>query len=165
MIYYSNHTIMFKFSELQEQVNYSLPYKLLDWINIPYISLLFLYQNPAAIHFLEANHFLENNQDKIIWSYLTVKPAAIRLSEKYKIIWSFLSANTSAIHILEQNQDKIDWLKLSSNPAAIQLLEANQDKINWCELSSNPAAIHLLEANQDKIDWYRLSRNPAAMST
>jgi len=77
-----------------------------------------------------------------------------------KIIWSYLSGNPNAIKLLEQNQDKINWEMLSGNPNAIKLLEQNQDKINWYMLSSNPNAIKLLEQNQDKINWMLFSKNP-----
>ena len=54
--------------------------------------------------------FLEKNQDKINWDWLSYNP--------------------SAMHLLEKNPDKIDWDNLSRNPNAIALLEINQDKIH-----------------------------------
>jgi hypothetical protein len=39
-----------------------------------------------------------------------------------KIDWSWLSDNKNAISLLEKNQDKIDWHSLSSNLNAISLL-------------------------------------------
>ena len=47
-----------------------------------------------------------------------------------KIIWSRLSLNPKAIHLLEQNLEKIDWDNLSENPNAIDLLQQNLEKIN-----------------------------------
>ena len=80
-----------------------------------------------------------------------------------KIDWFFLSRNPNAIHLLEQNPDKIYWDWISENPNAIHILEQkqNQYKINWKWISCNPNAIHFLEQNQEKIDWYSISENPA----
>jgi hypothetical protein len=137
--------------------------------------------NEHAIHWLEQNQdkiiwtglssnpnaipILEQNLDKIDWYFLSLNPNAIQLLEQNpdKIVWGCLSRNPNAIHLLEQNPDKIDWCWLSRNPNAIPLLEQNPDKINWYALSRNPNAIHLLEQNPDKIDWYNLSSNPNAI--
>ena len=63
-------------------MNYSIPYKVRDWIyNDDKFDLMSLSSNPKAIHLLEAN------QDKINWDDL--------------------SRNPCAIHLLETNQDKI----------------------------------------------------------
>ena len=114
--------------------NYTV-YKLLDWIDINKLDLVYLSLNENAIYLLEQN--------------------------QCKIDWKWLSCNKNAIHLLEQNQDKIDWYRLSFNKNAIHLLEQNQDKIYWECLSYNKNAIYLLEQNQDKIDWGYLSRNPS----
>jgi hypothetical protein len=59
--------------------------------------------------------FLQENQDKIDWFWLSQNPAAIDM--------------------LKANPDKIIWQYLSSDPAAIDLLKENPDKINWSNLS------------------------------
>jgi hypothetical protein len=87
--------------------------------------------------------FVEQNRDKIHWSWLSKNPS------------------TGAISLLEQNQDRIDWDWLSRNPEGISLLEQNQDKIHWRFFSANPRGIALLEKNQDKICWELISTNPA----
>ena len=88
-------------------------------------------------------------------NYLSHNPNAIHLLEQNpnKIDWSWLSKNPNAIHLLEQNPDKIDWCNLSQNPNAIHLLEQNPDKINWFCLSYNLNAIHMfakLDTNKMK---------------
>ena len=86
-----------------------------------------------------------------------------------KVNWSYLSSNPNAIHLLEQNLDKVEWHNLSSNPNAIHLLEQNLDKVNWFRLLQNPNAIHLLEKNLDLLEknlddnWYYLSINKNAI--
>ena len=123
-------------------------WKLLNWIDVEQLSWSALSENPKALN------LLQDNQNKIVWSYLcrNINVDAIRLLESNldKINledWAFLSRNPAAIHLLEQNIDKIHWPSLSFNSGAIHLIEANIDKINWAALSYNPSAIHLLEKN------------------
>ena len=112
-------------------MNYSIPYKLLDWISM----------------------------EKINWDYLSKNPNAMRLLEENqeKIKWEYLSSNPSAIHLIEANRDKINWYMLSGNPAAIHLLEANQDKIGFF-LSSNPN-IFEIDKKQYNIDINKKANN------
>jgi hypothetical protein len=50
---------------------------------------------------------------------LSSNPNAIHLLEENleKINWSFLSINPNAIHLLEKNKEKIHWSFLSYNPS------------------------------------------------
>jgi hypothetical protein len=119
--------------------------KLRDWIDpeklTNHISL-----NKYAIP------FLEENPDKIHWSWLSSNPEAIPLLEKHfdKLDWYMLSNNPAAMRVLEENPHKIIWYMLSGNPAAIHLLEQNPDNINHNWIHSNTAAIHLIEQNPDE---------------
>ena len=71
---------------------------------------------------------------------LSENPNAIHLLEQNpdKINWSYLSDNPNAIHLLDKNPNKISWKELLYNPSAMHLLEQNPDKINWDGLSFNP---------------------------
>ena len=73
-------------------------------------------------HYLKLIPFVEQNQDKIDWGYLSANPIP------------------GAIHLLEQKSNKIDWYRLSKNPSpgAVRILEQNPDKIDRNLLSRNP---------------------------
>ena len=121
-------------------------------------------------------NFLENNQEKINWKYLSGNPNAIHLLEKnldkinrwwywwsWRSWWYWLSKTPYALDLLKKSQYKIDWECLSKNPNAISILEKNPENIYWPYLSENPNAISILEKNIYKIDWFYLSHNPNAI--
>jgi len=149
-----------------------IPLKLRSWIDPDKLNFTYLSRNKNAVQLLEQNPL---HYDKIGWGNLSVNksPRAIRLLEQNldKVDWSYLSMNPEAVDMLERHQDKIDWNELSGNPnpKAIQLLEnyvknhperPEYSREVWDILSGNPAAIHILEANPSKIDWHWFSENP-----
>jgi len=86
----------------------------------------------------KAINILKENQDKIVWSYLSknINPNAIKLlKEKIKYENSLTKERYNNLNRI----NKIDWFWLSLNPNAINLLEHNQDKIYWELLSKNPS--------------------------
>ena len=113
------------------------------------INWFLLSANPNAIE------ILNNNKDKINWTYLSSNSNTALLKKNIKNInWTYLSSNPNAIELLKEQiiyektlkkkqynnlKNKIDWEKLSSNPNAIDLLKNNKDKINWKYLFTNPS--------------------------
>jgi hypothetical protein len=82
----------------------------------------------------KAINILKENQDKIVWFYLSknINQYAINLIKKrieYEKTLTRLKYN-NLNHI-----DKINWFWLSFNPNVINLLKYNQDKIYWELLS------------------------------
>ena len=90
------------------------------------------------------------DESKLDWRSLSVNKAAIHLLENnlYLTDEDLLSRNPAAIHLLEKNPDKIDWDSLSSNDHAIHILEKNPDKINWIFLSMSQV---IFRYNKDEI--------------
>lgn len=146
--------------------------------NVNKISLYgweYLCHNPNAID------FLEENPDKITWSYLAenTDEKSIKLIKKHienfsdtflstdwNLFWRNLYKNPKMVNTIKEITGKtidFEWIHLSQNFGAIELLEKNKENIYWYHLSRNPAAIKLIEENNDKINWFVLPQNPEAM--
>ncbi len=130
------------------------------------IKLLDDYETYCRSHRIGTNEnkkkaFRDAVNEKIDLDELCKNPNAIHILEQNidKVYWSYLCVNKNAIHLLEQNLDKVNYEWLCENPNAIHLLEQNLDKVIWDELSRNPNAIHILEQNLDKVNWLWLCGN------
>ena len=99
---------------------------------------------------------------------LNTNPEVISILEQNldKINFSYLSSNPNAIRILEQNLDKINVYKLSENPNAMDILMKNPELIHETHIMANPSALSYLEPliinNNYHNIYYMATYNPKA---
>lgn len=92
--------------------------------------------NPNAPNII--NIMIEKNPqiiDMLYWDYLSEKPNAIHLLEKYphKINWETIAYNSNALHLIKNNIDKLTksgWEILAASPFAREFLKKYPTKVN-----------------------------------